>query len=224
MSESWLYKLYCTESQDPEGELLYVGISDSPSSRMGNHESQKWWWWLVDKIEWVRCADRQEAEAKESCSISIEHPIFNKAQSQLGHWDRLRDICHLLWAHSHNTLAHPLCHFCHSHGIYEHLSPDSACEVFRRNCDDKLVIHFVVSCEMHGRNMQWAEHVPVDVFLRSFGRAPKDEVAAIMHAAIGDAPWEKRAARVSTLAEQVGTLRQIALMPATDDALAIEAK
>ena len=34
-----LYRLY-----DDDGELLYVGITDSPGTRMAQHKAQKAWW------------------------------------------------------------------------------------------------------------------------------------------------------------------------------------
>ena len=211
--ESWIYRLYCTKSQDSGHALLYVGISDSPSSRMGNHESQKWWWWLVDKVEWHRCSDRQEAARLESEAIANETPLFNKSQSQMCAWDRLRDIVYLLWAHESNSWMHPLCPFCDSHGNEEILHPDGPCEIFVRNDDDKLVIHFPVSCGLHGEHpIQWGVHVKVSKFLLGFGKVPLDEIAALFKAASesGQIPWESRARRIATLAEAVeaGSLAQ----------------
>lgn len=199
--ECWVYKLLCTQSDDPDGVLLYVGISDSPSSRMSNHESQKWWWWLVDRIEWQRCESRCDAERAESFAITNELPLFNKSQSTISAWDRLSGLVYLLWAHISNSRMHPWCPFCDSHGVTTILSPDSACEIFRRNCDDKAVIHFVVSCDMHGVPMQWAMHIGVCEFLIGFGKVPEQEVFAMMNAALDDIPWEKRLKRAATLAE-----------------------
>lgn len=202
--ESWIYRLFCTKSQDSDGTLLYVGISDSPSSRMGNHESQKWWWWLVDKVEWQRCSDRQEAEFCETEAIANESPLFNKSQSRLCGWERLRDIVYLLWAHQHNVWNHPVCPFCDSHGHEEILSQQGHCQLFMRNSDDKLVIHFEVSCDLHGeRPIRWGVHIKVSKFLLGFGKIPDDEIAALFESASksGAIPWEQRSKRIGTLAE-----------------------
>lgn len=204
--DSWIYRLYCTKSQDPSGDLLYVGITDSPSLRMSNHESQKWWWWLVDRVEWQRCFDRIEAEALESKAIAEEIPLFNKAQSTICAWERLRDIVYLLWSHDFNSWQHPLCPFCDSHGDEQILSPDGHCQIFRRNADDRLVLHFEVSCDRHIRRpLQWAIHIPVNRFLEGFGRVPRDECFSLGEAAVrsGKIPWERRLDRASTLAEAV---------------------
>lgn len=212
--ESWIYRLFCTKSQDTSGTLLYVGISDSPSSRMGNHESQKWWWWLVDKVEWQRCSDRKEAELLESQAIADEAPLFNKSQSRMCEWERLRDIVYLLWAHQLNVWCHPLCPFCDSHAHEEILSPDSPCKVFMRDSDGKLVIYFPVSCGLHGeRPIKWGIHIKVSRFLLGFGKVPYDEVAALFDAAdkSGQVPWQWGQG-VGTLAEllEAGVLSRTA--------------
>lgn len=202
--ECWVYRLYCTKSQDRDGTLLYVGISDSPSSRMGQHESQKWWWWLVDKIEWERLSNRKEAESFESRAIQTESPMFNKAQSQFCDWERLRDIVYLLWAHDLNTWMHPVCPFCASDGHEEILSPDGPCELFLRNSDDKLIIHFAVSCDRHvPHGVQWATHIKVETFLIGFGNAPQNECDSLLDRAFrsGKIPWEDRLGRINTLGE-----------------------
>ncbi len=203
MSECWVYHLYCDKSQDKDGELLYVGISDSPSSRMGNHESQKWWWWLVDQISWKKCYSREEAEAFETTSIKTNRPLFNRLDSDLTAWERLSGIIYLLWAHSHNPHKHPPCPFCDSRGDEEILSPNGPCQLFRRNCDDKLVIHFETSCGMHGREIEWAVHVPALDFLVDFGRVAPIEVERLWCEAAAYAPWEKRLTRMATLCEMV---------------------
>jgi hypothetical protein len=219
MSECWTYCMYSNKSQDPSGDLLYVGISDSPSSRMGNHESQKWWWWLVDNVIWNKCYTREEAEKQETNMIQSLQPLFNRSQSNLSGWDRLSSLIYLLWAHSHNPYGNPTCPFCDSHGRTEILSQDGPCQLFRRNSDDRLVIHFATSCGMHGRVLQWAVHVPALKFLSDFGCVPDLEIERMWCAASSDAPWERRIDRMPTLAEMVesGTaIRSVELMPALE--------
>jgi hypothetical protein len=183
--------------------LLYVGISDTPSSRMGSHESDKWWWWLVDQVVWEKCWSRDEAKQAESELIGNHHPLFNKAESLLTAWQRMNAIIRLLWSHSLNPHMVTCCPFCESAGLQEMLSPSSAEHVFRRNSDDKLVIHFETDCGMHGTVIEWAVHVDALSFLNAFGQMPKLEIEKMWCDARSDAPWEKRADRMPTLAEMV---------------------
>lgn len=219
MTECWVYSMYCDKSQDPFGELLYVGISDSPSSRMGNHESQKWWWWLVDSVTWTKCYTREEAECKETQMIKSLEPLFNRSESGLDGWDRLSRIVYLLWAHWHNPHKHPVCPFCDSHGEEEILSQDGACELFRRHCDDKLVIHFETSCRMHPSQPKWAIHIPVLLFLKKFGEVPDAEAERLLREGIASAPWEKRFNRMATLAEMVEFSTVMSAVPRISEAV-----
>jgi hypothetical protein len=203
MSECWIYHMYSTKSDDDDGELLYVGISDSPSSRMGNHESQKWWWWLVDSVSWHKCYSREEAESFETKSIKANRPLFNRSESDLDGWDRLSSIVYLLWSHRENPHSHTVCPFCDSHGEEVMLSQQGCCKLFRRNCDDQLVIHFETCCDLHGRKIEWAVHVPALIFLRDFGRMPESEVVRLYTEGCRGADWENRLDRMATLYEMV---------------------
>jgi hypothetical protein len=209
--------MYSNNSRLPGSDLLYVGISDSPSSRMGNHESQKWWWWLVDSVTWDKCDTREEAEKRETLLISERRPLFNRSQSNLEGWDRLSSLIYLLWAHSHNPYGNPTCPFCESHGRTEYLGQDGDCQIFRRNSDDLLVIHFKTSCCMHGRLLRWAVHIPAIEFLRDFGRLPDAEIERLWKEGAANAPWEKRLYRMGTLAEMVESghaIPSVDLLPA----------
>jgi predicted GIY-YIG superfamily endonuclease len=204
MSECWLYYMYCDKV--PSSKMIYAGITDSPSSRMGNHQSQKWWWWLVDSVQWEKCYTREEAEAKETELIKSARPLFNRSQSDLTGWERFSSTIHLLWSHSHNPYQHPTCPFCESHGKEEILSPDGPAQLFRRSCDDQLVIHFETSCFMHARHLEWAVHVSAMEFLRQFGKAPHIEAERFWDEGIGEAPWENRIERMATLSEMVDSV------------------
>lgn len=59
--------------------LLYVGISDHPKRRFGQHFDDKPWWSEVDRweVEWF--ANRALAEAAEAHAIRAEVPAFNLA-------------------------------------------------------------------------------------------------------------------------------------------------
>lgn len=222
--ESWLYRLYCTQAQDPDGELVYVGISDSPSSRMGNHESQKWWWWLVDRVEWTRCRDRRHAEDSETCAIAVERPLFNRSESNLCAWERLRDLVYLLWNHQGNSDSVVCCPFCDSHGKSFYLASETVLELFRRNEDDRLVLHFVVECSEHEVNPRWAVHLFVEDFLAR-QRVPLNEIRRLCRDAVqsGQVPAENRWERESTLLEKLQSV-SCAFASAPESVKAIESK
>ncbi len=67
-----LYRLY-----NSFGALLYVGISDHPRRRFGQHFDEKPWWPEVDRwtVEWF--PSRAAAEADELRAIREEVPAFN---------------------------------------------------------------------------------------------------------------------------------------------------
>ena len=67
-----LYRLY-----DAEGDLLYVGITDSPRYRFIQHAGDKAWWHLVSRkeIEWRD--NRSEALHAENEAIAHERPRYN---------------------------------------------------------------------------------------------------------------------------------------------------
>ncbi len=67
-----LYRLF-----NPVGALLYVGISDHPRRRFGQHFDEKPWWPEVDRwtVEWF--PSRAAAEADELRAIREEVPAFN---------------------------------------------------------------------------------------------------------------------------------------------------
>lgn len=214
-NQSWLYRLYCTGSQDPDGDLLYVGISDSPSSRMANHESEKWWWWLVDRVEWTKCSDRTDAETKETRAIQSELPLFNRSESTLCAWSRLESVVALLWSHNTNRLLSAPCPFCLSHAVWSWLEHEGQLSMFRRNCDDMLVLNYHVSCAKHADGLRWANHVlPVD-FLTSFGRCSHEEALRLVNEAMqtGSVPWEIRMDREATLLEMLGRGRVNDIQP-----------
>lgn len=141
-------------------------------------------------------------------------------ESDLTGWERLSGIIHLLWAHNHNAHVNPVCPFCDSHGNEEILGSNGPCQLFRRNCDDKLVIHFETSCRMHEREIEWAVHVPALEFLCDFGRMPANEIEKLWCEASPYAPWEKRFTRMATLCEMVkagARIRSKELVAAIED-------
>lgn len=207
--ECWVYRAYYAFShartkEKPAGikALLYVGISDTPSTRMSQHESAKWWWWLANSLEWTKFDNRDLALFEESNAIRSERPIFNKSQSTLNAANRLNMTIWLLWHHERNHRSTILCPFCYSHGTETFLAPFNPPEIFRRHCDDKLVVHFETGCDLHGSEMKWAVHVPALEFLADFGQMPELELETLWCEAAAFVPWENRLERIGTLSEQ----------------------
>lgn len=64
---------------DQYGFLLYVGISDDPMRRTGEHASRSDWATYADRASAVWFDSRSEAEAAERAAIARERPIFNVA-------------------------------------------------------------------------------------------------------------------------------------------------
>jgi prevent-host-death family protein len=62
---------------DASDTLLYIGMTEDPDTRFGNHESRKAWWPDVARktIEWHDT--RELAEAAENEAIRTEHALYN---------------------------------------------------------------------------------------------------------------------------------------------------
>jgi len=67
-----VYRFY-----DDSGALLYVGISDKPEVRFGQHERTKPWWLNVRTREVVWYDSKPAAEAEEERAIYAESPVYN---------------------------------------------------------------------------------------------------------------------------------------------------
>lgn len=74
MRKTALYRLY-----DKYGDLLYVGITVNPNTRLAEHAEEKVWWSEVDqsrtRIVWYRWRDR--ARREEETAIATENPRYN---------------------------------------------------------------------------------------------------------------------------------------------------
>ncbi|MHA0288313.1 GIY-YIG nuclease family protein [Mycobacterium sp. C3-094] len=57
-------------------DLLYVGITNNPSSRFSDHRGKPWWQWVA-KITVEHHASREELREAEAAAIRDEHPWFN---------------------------------------------------------------------------------------------------------------------------------------------------
>jgi predicted GIY-YIG superfamily endonuclease len=73
MSKQVLYRFY-----DPDGKLLYVGITNTWYQRFHDHERKAGWFSKVaySTFEWHE--DRKSVEAAELKAIRTENPEFNK--------------------------------------------------------------------------------------------------------------------------------------------------
>lgn len=71
-----LYRHY-----DDQGVLLYVGISNNPSGRFGQHKHSSRWAKLSARmvVEWYE--NKQAALHKEGEAIRVEKPVFNVSRS-----------------------------------------------------------------------------------------------------------------------------------------------
>lgn len=80
-----LYRHY-----DARGELLYIGISNSPENRAKLHSFESPWWKHVadSRIEWF--TNRPTALLAEADAIAAESPIFNVQHTLRSVWDDSR--------------------------------------------------------------------------------------------------------------------------------------
>jgi predicted DNA-binding transcriptional regulator AlpA/predicted GIY-YIG superfamily endonuclease len=69
-----LYRMY-----DASGTLLYVGISNRPLDRKGQHKSHQPWWTEIVSMTLEHYPTRQEALTAETRAIVGECPRYNKA-------------------------------------------------------------------------------------------------------------------------------------------------
>jgi len=65
-----------------EGQLLYVGISNSTLIRLGAHKANAHWFDSITNVTIEKCTDREDALAKEAKAIKTEHPMHNTIHKQ----------------------------------------------------------------------------------------------------------------------------------------------
>ena len=187
MSECWLYRIWKGEPDDVEGELLYVGISDSPSSRMSNHESQKWWWWIADNVTWKRYLSREEAKQAETHAIKDEWPLFNIDESEWNNWQRLELIVTLAFRVGiiESGVDHEwfTCPFCVSRGEVGSVGFQDKPTIFIRHDDDQAVLQVPVYCANHSECISWAEQRKVESVLRA-ARCQNRDISELLSKAI----------------------------------------
>lgn len=62
---------------DKSGELLYVGVTDSPGARHGSHRREKPWWGEVAEVQWTFFPTYGAAIDAETDAIENEEPKYN---------------------------------------------------------------------------------------------------------------------------------------------------
>lgn len=67
-----LYRFYAAD-----GELLYIGITASLPTRIGDHRSDKPWWTKVADIKVEHFGDREAVLVAEAVAIRTERPTWN---------------------------------------------------------------------------------------------------------------------------------------------------
>jgi len=97
--EAFVYRMY-----DENGDVLYVGVADDVSARVGKHHQERLWFPRVRRIVWERHPSRADAEHAERYFIAQlvpEHNIRDNGRrvlaAQMGHrkpypgeaWQRL---------------------------------------------------------------------------------------------------------------------------------------
>jgi len=89
-----LYRLFAYD-----GELLYVGITNSIIHRLDQHSVDKPWWGMVTRYTEEQYSNRFEARAAEILAIQTESPAFNIEDRVPG--DRPRfDVHGVKWRNS----------------------------------------------------------------------------------------------------------------------------
>jgi predicted GIY-YIG superfamily endonuclease len=68
-----LYRLYAAD-----GNLIYLGITTSPASRMEQHAEKQPWWPEVALRTMAWYATRMDAAVAETAAIKAEKPQYNK--------------------------------------------------------------------------------------------------------------------------------------------------
>jgi hypothetical protein len=171
MSDCWVYKaFYCTELTR---ELLYVGISDSPTDRMSQHSSDKWWWHLVNKIEWEKLESRGLAKQTESAAIRDCLPLFNKQESILTSGQTLLGCLRIVQDSFHH------CPLCLSGCKYTVVSwqSKSLCKVDVGGEQPAYCFEVWMSCDKNHSPIEWCQLIPVEVLCQCRTKMPERVLA-----------------------------------------------
>lgn len=79
MTRTAIYRHYATD-----GELLYVGVTNSPKRRLAEHSSRAEWFGQISRVEIIWHETRGEAESAEARAILAERPLNNRVNRRVG--------------------------------------------------------------------------------------------------------------------------------------------
>jgi hypothetical protein len=181
MSECWVYKVFHSAfaSLSQKEVSLYAGISDCPSDRMSQHNSDKWWWHLVDRIEWQKLDCRKLAKRIESSIISEERPVFNKQESTLTAGQRLLSCLRLV----EDSFRH--CPICFTACRYSPVDWDAKglCCVDVGEDEEAYCFEVWMSCSHNHSPLEWCQFVPVRILLECRTKMPENVLGELWNEA-----------------------------------------
>lgn len=177
MDYCWVYKAF--HCSDPADQLLYVGISDTPSERMNQHGRDKWWWHLVDRIEWFRVDSRNAAAKEETWLITHHKPLFNKHQSTLTAGSVLLGCLDLIKSAFHHC---PLCHSACRYSIAK-WEAKYLCTVDVGEHEEAYCFDVRMQCAAHHDSIEWTQLIPIDVLCECKTRMPQSVLSDLWQAA-----------------------------------------
>lgn len=70
--QAWVYRAF-----DADGDLLYVGMTQRPRTRMQQHRRKADWWGDASRIRFSQYPTRNDALQAERSAIHSEKPVYN---------------------------------------------------------------------------------------------------------------------------------------------------
>jgi hypothetical protein len=177
MSECWFYSAW--HQANGRSSLLYVGISDSPSDRMCQHERDKWWWHLVNELKWEKFASRHEAKGLETRVIRGHRPIFNKQESELTAGERLLSCLPLI---EDSFLHCPICHTACKYSVVE-WDAKGLCCVDVDEEEQAFCFEVWMSCTQNHAPVKWCQFIPVHVLTQCKTNMPESVLSDLWNQA-----------------------------------------
>jgi hypothetical protein len=177
MSECWLYSAWHQSSG--KATLLYVGISDSPSDRMCQHEKDKWWWHLVNELKWERFSSRQQAKTLETNVIRGHRPIFNKQESEVTAGERLLSCLRLI---EHSFLHCPICHTACRYSAVNWEAKGLCCVDVEQE-QEAYCFEVWMSCNRNHAPVEWCQFIPIHVLSECKTQMPENVLSELWHQA-----------------------------------------
>jgi len=177
MSECWFYSAW--HQSNGRSALLYVGISDSPSDRMGQHEKDKWWWHLVNEMKWEKFDSRHAAKTLETNVIRGHRPIFNKQESELTAGERLLACLQLI---QDSFLHCPICHTACKYSVVE-WDAKGLCCVDVGEEEQAYCFEVWMSCSQNHASVKWCQFIPIHVLSECRTKMPESVLSELWHQA-----------------------------------------